>query len=198
MIELMQLLYNYTLETEFRTQLHTDSYRIKKLNTDQLDRQLHHTLPENLPAPSGELLGRPQQPAKHRAGGHVPGRPVPDPQTRLILLCGFLRLDGGLLFRCGLGRGLRGGFGRRFRCRFRRSFLGRRLFRGGFLDGGFFTLLVGPLRRFVCLRRLSGGLCRGLLRITALVLRQEVGTLRVDAEGQMCIRDSHNTDTPAV
>ena len=35
MIELMQLLYNYTLETEFRTQLHTDSYRIKKLNTDQ-------------------------------------------------------------------------------------------------------------------------------------------------------------------
>ena len=48
MIELMQLLYNYTLETEFRTQLHTDSYRIKKLNTDQLNRQLHHTLPENL------------------------------------------------------------------------------------------------------------------------------------------------------
>ena len=48
MIELMQLLYNYTLETEFRTQLHTDSYRIKKLNTDQLDRQLHHTLPGNL------------------------------------------------------------------------------------------------------------------------------------------------------
>ena len=47
MTELMQLLYNYTLETEFRTQLHTDSYRIKKLNTDQLDRQLHHTLPEN-------------------------------------------------------------------------------------------------------------------------------------------------------
>ena len=42
MTELMQLLYNYTLETEFRTQL------IKKLNTDQLDRQLHHTLPENL------------------------------------------------------------------------------------------------------------------------------------------------------
>ena len=39
MTELMQLLYNYTLETEFR---------IKKLNTDQLDRQLHHTLPENL------------------------------------------------------------------------------------------------------------------------------------------------------
>ena len=83
MIELMQLLYNYTLETEFRTQLHTDSYRIKKLNTDQLDRQLHHTLPENLPAPSGELLGRPQQPAKHRAGGHVPGRPVPDPADSL-------------------------------------------------------------------------------------------------------------------
>ena len=48
MTELMQLLYNYTLETEFRTQLHTDSYRIKKLNTDQLNRQLHHTLPENL------------------------------------------------------------------------------------------------------------------------------------------------------
>ena len=48
MTELMQLLYNYTLETEFRTQLHTDSYRIKKLNTDQLDRQLHHTLPESL------------------------------------------------------------------------------------------------------------------------------------------------------
>ena len=48
MTELMQLLYNYTLETEFRTQLHTDSYRIKKLNTDQLDRQLPHTLPENL------------------------------------------------------------------------------------------------------------------------------------------------------
>ena len=48
MTELMQLLYNYTLETEFRTQLHTDSYRIKKLNTDQLNRQLHHTLPETL------------------------------------------------------------------------------------------------------------------------------------------------------
>ena len=48
MTELMQLLYNYTLETEFRTQLHTDSYRIKKLNTDQLDRQLHHPLPEHL------------------------------------------------------------------------------------------------------------------------------------------------------
>ena len=48
MTELMQLLYNYTLETEFRTQLHTYSYRIKKLNTDQLDRQLRQALPKDL------------------------------------------------------------------------------------------------------------------------------------------------------
>lgn len=48
MTELMQLLYNYILETEFRSQLYTEQYRIQKLSVNQLDHQLQQVLPEDL------------------------------------------------------------------------------------------------------------------------------------------------------
>ena len=48
MTELMQLPYNYILETEFRSQLYTEQYRIQKLSVNQLDHQLQQVLPEDL------------------------------------------------------------------------------------------------------------------------------------------------------
>ena len=48
MTELMQLLYNYILETEFRSQLYTEQYRIQKLSVNQLAHQLQQVLPEDL------------------------------------------------------------------------------------------------------------------------------------------------------
>ena len=48
MTELMQLLYNYILETEFRSQLYTEQYRIQKLSVNPLDHQLQQVLPEDL------------------------------------------------------------------------------------------------------------------------------------------------------
>ncbi len=122
-----------------RSQRHTDSYRIKKLTTDQLDRQLHHTLLETLDQPQLAAAGGLPAAEWHSTDSgngrcFWPRSSCPGPS--LVLVSGFLAvffagglLCGRLLGCCGLfRRGLRGGWRRRFRCRFRRIFLGRRLF----------------------------------------------------------------------
>lgn len=48
MTELMQILYDYTVETSFPANLHTSRYQVQKFNADQLDRQLRQALPEDL------------------------------------------------------------------------------------------------------------------------------------------------------